>query len=167
MPIIRCPKCHDSVEIENDWYGRRIACPACDHQFTPRRSMGEDDRHDRDDDRPRRRRSRYDDDDRPAKKGGNAVLWVVLSLVGVFVVLPCLGCVGFVIWGMTAKETFAGTWTEHSVTHPLADSQPVVRASFPKNPVSRTLNDSTNGGTGSALGFSQMVLRWATRIEVK
>jgi hypothetical protein len=159
VPIIRCPNCNDQVEIEDDWYGRRIACPNCDEKFTPRRSR--DDDGDRpssrrraaydDDDRPRRR-SRYDADDRPAKKG-NTVLWVVLSLVGVFVVLPCVGCVGFVIYVNTAKETFDGSWTDQSVA---AGGGPAVTASFPKSPVSRALMDAVNNGNGTALGYSNM-----------
>jgi hypothetical protein len=156
VPVIRCPKCDNPVEIERDWFGRRIACPACDHQFTPRRSMTDepDDRSDRDDfdDRPRRTRSRYEPP--PRKNRGNAVLWIVLSLVGVFVVLPCVGCVGFVVWGMTAKQSFDGPWADFSVTG--SDGGVAVSASFPKPPVARSLSDTPQGGSGSALGFHNM-----------
>lgn len=164
MPIIRCPSCNDQVEIEDDWYGRRIACPSCDHTFTPRRGDERGDRDDsprrrddRDDDRPRRsyggdddrpprRRSRYDADDRPAKKG-NGALWIVLALVGVFVVLPCVGCIGFVIWGMNAKQSFDGPWADHS-----AGTPPVVTASFPKPPKSKFITVA-GSSSGELMGF--------------
>jgi hypothetical protein len=163
VPIIRCPECNDQVEIEDDWYGRRIACPSCDRTFTPRRRDDRDDDRDdrparrraqdddRDDDRPpRQRRSRsrspYDADDRPAKKG-NTVLWVVLALVGVFVVLPCVGCIGFVVWGMNARQSFDGPWADHA-----AGTPPQVTASFPKPPKSKFV--SVAGSTGGELmGF--------------
>lgn len=165
MPIIRCPHCDDRVEIEDDWYGRRIACPSCDRQFTPQRGDRDDrdekprgrsddwddDRDTRDrkyrpgreDDRPRRRR-RYDDD--PPKKG-NAVLWIVLSLVAVFVVLPCVGCIGYVAWFANATQSFDGPWADHS-----AGTPPVVTASFPKPPVAKFLDVKGSTG-GETIGY--------------
>jgi hypothetical protein len=154
VPIIHCPSCNDPVEIDDDWYGRRIACPSCEHTFTPRRPGREERDDDRprrreyEDDRPRRRSRAYDDG--PPRKKGNAVLWIVLSLVGVFVVLPCAGCIGFVVWMNTAKDTFAGTWTDHSV-----GANGEVTASFPKTPSSKyiTVSGST---TSEVKGFSNV-----------
>lgn len=154
MPVIRCPNCRESVEIESDWYGRRIACPSCDARFTPERPDRRDDLDDRprrrdrdyddrDDDRPRRRR-RYDD--APSRKKGGAGLWIVLALVGVLVVLPCVGCIGFVVWGMNAEQSFDGPWADHS-----AGSNAEVTASFPKTPsikfpnVIGSINDDMTG----------------------
>jgi hypothetical protein len=158
VPIIHCPSCDDPVEIDDDWYGRRIACPSCEHKFTPRRAgrgEREDDRprrsRDRDaeweDDRPRRRRSR-DDDGPPKKKGG--VLWIVLTLVGVFVVLPCVGCIGFVVWVGTAKETFAGPWADHTV-----GANAEVTASFPHTPSTKYLTVS-GSSTTDMKGYSNL-----------
>lgn len=174
MPIIRCPHCDDRVEIEDDWYGRRIACPSCDKSFTPqpeggspRRTADDDDdrprgrsryarnEDDRDDRPPPRSRSRSRSYDDPPPKKGNAVLWVILILVGVFVVLPCVSCVGFIIYANTVKETFAGPWSDQSLT-PVAGGPPAVTASFPKTPVSRSLTDAANGGSGSTLGYHNM-----------
>lgn len=166
MPVLHCPSCDAPVEIDADWYGRRIACPNCEHKFTPRRP-GREDRDDRDgdrgyddrprrrdesddrDDRPRRRRSREYDDGPPRKKG-NATLWIVLSLVGVLVVLPCVGCIGFVVWAGTAKETFAGPWTDHTV-----GTNGEVSASFPKTPSSKFI--TVSGSSASEVkGFSNV-----------
>jgi hypothetical protein len=164
VPIITCPHCDDRVEIEDDWYGRRIACPSCDKTFTPERpggsrpqraADGEDDdrprgrsryaRDDDDDDRPKRRkRSRYDDD--PPKKG-NGVLIVVLVLVGVFVVLPCLGCVGYLTWWGTAKQSFDAPWADASV-----GVNGEVTASFPKPPTPKFMSVS-GSNSGEMSGF--------------
>lgn len=169
MPIIRCPNCNDNIEIEDDWYGRRIACPSCDKTFTPergggggrsRRASDEDERDDdrprrrprddddRDDDRPRpRKRSRYDDD--PPKKG-SPVGWIILALVGVFVVLPCVSCIGFIVWGNTAKESFNDPWSDTAVGSPG-----VVTASFPKPPVTKFPNVTGSTG-GEVMGYSNV-----------
>lgn len=169
MPIIRCPSCDDRVEIEDDWYGRRIACPSCDKTFTPERERGggddrprraaDDDRDapprrrprddDRDDDRrPSRSRSRYDDD--PPKKKGNPVLWIILGLVGVFVVLPCVSCIGFMVWANNAQESFNDPWADTAVGSPA-----VVTASFPKPPVTKYPNVSGSTG-GEVMGYSNV-----------
>lgn len=163
MPIIRCPHCDDRVEIDDDWYGRRISCPSCDQSFTPKRTGRSDDDTDGEDrprrrafdnddgdDRPRpRRRSKYDDDG-PAKKKGNPVLWVVLTLVVVFVVLPCGGCIGFFVWANNAQESFNDPWADAS-----AGTPPVVTASFPKPPVPKypTVVGSTGG---EMVGYSNV-----------
>ncbi len=147
MPIIRCPSCDDRVEIEDDWYGRRIACPSCDKTFTPERERGGGDRPrraadagDRDDDRPRRSRSRSRYDDDPPKSGGG-LKWVLISLA-VFGLLVCGGCVGVVVWVMNAKESFSGQWADHS-----AGVNGEVTASFPKPPTRKypSVSASTDG----------------------
>ncbi len=148
MPVIRCPHCDDRIEIEDDWYGRRIACPSCDTTFTPERERGGDrPRRGYDDDRHRRRR--YDDD--PPKKKGNAALWIILTLLGVFVVLPCAGCIGFFAWVGTAKESFNDPWADNSV----GGSPPAVAASFPRPPVSKFLNVTGSTG-GEVVGYSNV-----------
>lgn len=158
MPVVNCPNCGDPVEIDRDWYGRRIACPNCDHRFTPReegRGRGRDDEDDRPrrrsrrddeyDDGPRRRRSRYDDGPPPKKSGG--VMWLVLILVGVFVGLPCVGCVGFFVWANTAKESFTGPWADQSV-----GPDGGVTAAFPKPATTEYVNVAGSSGS-EVVGF--------------
>ncbi len=163
MPIIRCPSCDDRVEIEDDWYGRRIACPSCDKTFTPERERGGDRPRraadDRDDDRPRRRprdddrrpsrsRSRYDGD--PPKKKGSPVGWIILGLVGVFVVLPCVSCIGFFVWANHAQESFNDPWADTAIGSPV-----VVTAAFPKPPTTKYPNVTGSTG-GEVMGYSNV-----------
>lgn len=156
MPIIRCPNCADQVEIEDDWYGRRIACPNCDEKFTPRRSrFGDDEGDDRPsrrpayDDRPSRRRSRYDADAR-LPKNSNVALWVVLWVVVAPVMLLCIGCGGWLVWVGNATESFNGTWADTGVGSP-----PVVTASFPKPPTGKFLTVTASSG-GEVVGYSNV-----------
>ncbi len=153
MPIIRCPQCSEKMQVDRGDLGERVVCPGCDHRFAAREDAPDDDRPS-DRGRPN---SRLDDGfDRPRQPAkSNKLLWIILALVGLFVVLPCLGCVGFVIYVNTAKESFAGPWTDHSVTG-LDSGSAAVSASFPAVPVSSSLNDSLNSGTGSALAFNNM-----------
>lgn len=79
------------------------------------------------------------------------MLGIVLVLVGVFVVLPCVGCIGYVAWFMNASQSFDGPWADHS-----AGTPPVVTASFPKPP--RTKSPHVNGSTGGEMvGYDHAV----------
>ena len=148
MPIIRCPICQDKMKVAPEDLGERVVCPGCDHRFTAR----DDDPADEDDDRPRRGSLERD---RPRRKPkSNKVLWLVLGTVGILVFLVCGGCIGFGVYMNTAKESFAGPWTDHSLV--AADGGTAVRASFPAVPVSNVLADTTNGGNGTSLSFSNV-----------
>ncbi len=151
MPIIDCPKCRERMQVDSSDLDDRVVCPLCDHRFAPRG--------DADDDLPRGRRpvrGRDEDDfDRPRKKKSSALLYIVLALVGVFVVLPCLGCIGFVIYVDRAKQSFTGTWTDHPVISVQGGATPVT-ASFPMTPVSGLLADPVGGGNGAKLSYSNM-----------
>ena len=157
MPIIRCPKCSEKMQVDRGDLDERVVCPSCDHRFAAREDSPVDDR---DDDRPTdrgRSRSRpVDDFDRPRPKAkSNKLLWIILILVAIFVVLPCLGCIGFTIYVNTAKESFTGPWTDQAVLSLDGGTAPVT-ASFPALPVSSSLNDTVNSGSGSALAFNNM-----------
>jgi hypothetical protein len=145
VPIVPCPNCRESVEIEPNWYGRRVVCPSCEQRFLAKRPL--DDRED-DDDQPRRRRSR---DDRP-KSGGKGLL-IVLGVVGGLLLLVCGGCVGFIVYVNKAKVTFDGPWSDQSVG---PDEGTAVSASFPKAAISEPLIDIVGGGNGSMIAYSNM-----------
>ena len=154
MPIVPCPNCRESVEIEPNWYGRRVVCPSCEQRFLAERPTDDRDdndprRRDDDDDRPRRRRSR--DDDRP-KSGGKGLL-IVLGVVGGLLLLVCGGCVGFIVYVNKAKVTFDGPWSDQSVG---PDTGVAVTASFPKPGISEPLFDLAGGGNGSMIAYSNM-----------
>jgi len=150
MPIIDCPKCRERMRVEPSDFDDFVACPLCDHRFAPRG--------DTDDDLPRGRRSssvQGDDFDRPAKKKSNALLWIILALVAIFILLPCGGCIGFFVYFSVAKADFPATWTDHSLAGAKGESAPVT-AAFPSPPVTNLLADPANQGAGSTLSFDNM-----------
>lgn len=155
MPTVTCPNCRDAVEIEPDWFGRRVVCPSCDHRFVAERP-GRRDEFDDDEDRPRprRKRSRYDADDRPRSGGGGKVLAWVVGIFAAVMLLGCGGCVGLLVWIEHAKVSFSGPWADHSDTD--AAGAVTATASFPKPPVSGTLDDVANGGTGSMQSYHHL-----------
>ncbi len=137
MPVVNCPDCREPVNIDTDWYGRRIECQDCGRRFTPRDpNLREDD--DRPPPRRRRLRSMYDD---APPKNNNAALWITLSVVGAVVVIPVLVCIGFVFWASTAKQQFNSTWADHR-----AGPSSEVTAAFPVPPSSHFL--TAVGATG-------------------
>lgn len=148
MPSVPCPNCPESVEIDADDYGRRVACPSCGHRFVAERPF---DRRDDDDDRPRRRRSRSDADDRP--RSGSKVVGIVLAVLILVLLLVCGGCVGFLIYLGTAKESFDGPWSDQNVS---SQDVAIVTASFPRTGISESLNDPAGGGTGTMIAYSNM-----------
>ena len=153
MPIIRCPQCSEKMQVDGGDLGERVVCPGCDHRFAAREDAP-------DNERPSERsrpNSRLDDGfDRPRPKAkSNKTLWIILIAVTVLLVLPCAGCIGFVIYVNTAKESFAGPWADHSVTSFDGGPAPVT-ASFPAPPISGVLTDTVNGGNGAALAFNNM-----------
>ncbi len=158
MPIIKCPNCGDRMQVDPSDLGERVICPGCDHRFAAQDDSGDERSQSRGRDAEERRprsRSRDDDFDRPRKKKSNALLYIILGLVAVFVVLPCVGCIGFGIYVDKAKQSFGGTWTDHPVISLDGGAAPVT-ASFPIAPVSGSLNDAGNSGTGATLCFSNM-----------
>ena len=146
MPVIVCPNCRERMSVERGDLGERVVCPDCDHSFTARADPadGGDERGD-DGRRPVRGR----DADPPQKKGkSNSLLWIILALVSVFIVLPCLGCVGVLIYFNTAKASFPATWGDHTVDAVEGGAAPVT-AAFPVAPVGGLLKDAVNGGSGA------------------
>jgi DNA-directed RNA polymerase subunit RPC12/RpoP len=140
VPTVTCPSCSDSVEFESDWYGRRVACPNCDHRFVAEDPL---------DDRPRRQRSRFDDDDRPRRRSRreqaaprNRGLFVVLGLLGL-VGLVCLGCGGWGAYKFAAPIDYSGPW----VTQPLPDRSCAM--DFPRKPKTEDLSDPPSGVAGT------------------
>ena len=158
MPTVRCPGCDEAMDIEADWYGRRVACPTCDRQFTARRPGAPDDGDD--EPRPRRRSSRYDDDDfddRPKRRerrerkpegmsrGGKQLM--TLGIVGGVLLLLCGGCG---VWGwvaFTGPVDYSAKW----VTQPLPDNS--YSMDFPRSPkvVSKPNPFEGDGGTAYML----------------
>lgn len=157
MPTVRCPGCDDTVEIEPDWYGRRVACPACDRQFTARRPSDDPDE-DYEDRKPRRRRAWEDDEDDDPKprrtksrrreerpqgmsRGGKQLM--VLGIVGGTLLLVCGGCVGLGWFWIFAPVNYSNAW----VPQTLPDGSYTVQ--FPKRPDSEPLGDSFSGTAGT------------------
>ena len=154
MPSVRCPGCDEVVEIEPDWYGRKVACPSCDMRFVARRPGAPDE--DEPDDRPKRRRAWDDDedDDRPKKKakrrerpqpmGRGAKQLLAVGVIGGGLLLCCLGCVGWGAFQVMAPVSYPEPWVSQS----LPDGAYSVR--FPRRPVAEGGNDPLGGGTNDA-----------------
>ena len=153
MPIIRCPQCSEKMQVDRGDLGERVVCPGCDHRFAAREDAPDDDRPS-DRGRPN---SRLDDGfDRPRPKTkSNKLLWIILALVSLFVVLPCLGCIGFFVYFDNAKADFPASWTDHSLTATDRTPSPVT-AAFPTPPVTKFLRDPENDGTGSTLSVNNI-----------
>lgn len=157
MPFVRCPACDEEMEIEADWYGRRVACPSCDKQFVARRPGEAED--DEEDARSRRRTRAWEDDDeeddRPLRKKkhrperpmpmgrGTKQLILTAAIVGP-ILLMCLGCGGWLAYLIFAPVSYPEPW----VAHALPDQSYSVR--FPQVP---TTADPVGGfgisGTGT------------------
>ncbi len=153
MPIIRCPNCREKMQVDPGDLDERVVCPGCDHRFAAREDSPDDDRPT---DRGRSRSRPVDDLDRPRPKAkSNKLLWIILVLVGLFIVLPCLGCIGFFVYFGNAKADFPATWTDHSLTATDRAPSPVT-ASFPTAPVTKFLRDPDNDGTGSTLSVNNI-----------
>ena len=156
MPIIRCPQCQEKMQVDRGDLDERVVCPRCDHRFAAREDSLAEGGEDRPTDRGRARSRPADDFDRPRRKPKSSrALWITLGIVGALVFLVCGGCIGFAVYVNTAKESFAGSWTDQSVASVDGGVAP-VSASFPMLPVSSTLGDSANGGAGTELAFNNM-----------
>ncbi len=144
MPSVRCPACDEDMEIEADWYGRKVACPSCGKQFVARRPGAAGADEDEPDARPKRRRAwddddDEDDDDRPKKKKpvrrerplpmgrGTKQLILAASILGP-ILLCCLGCGGFGAFVIYSPVKYPDPW----VTQALPDGTYSVQ--FPKPP---------------------------------
>ena len=156
MPIIRCPNCLDKMKVATEDLGERVVCPRCDHRFAAREDSPAEGGDDRSGEPSRSRVREEDSYDRPRpQRKSNKLLWITLGIVGVLLFLVCGGCIGFTVYVNTAKESFAGSWTDQSVASVHGGVAP-VSASFPMLPVSSALSDSTNGGVGTELAFNNM-----------
>lgn len=156
MPDVNCPSCDDAIEIEPDWYGRKVACPSCGERFVARRP-GEE----ADDERPARPRKKKvvvdedeeDEDDRPRKKRkkreeppmpmgrGTKQLILVSAILGP-ILLMCLGCGGWVAWAVYAPVSYPDPWVSQSLPDGSFSMQ------FPKPPSSDPMGGGFGGGTG-------------------
>ena len=149
MPTVHCPGCDEGMDIEADWYGRRVACPTCDRQFTARRPGARDDD---EEPAPRRSRRQYDDevDDRPPRRerrarppegmsrGGRQLM--VLGIIGGVLLLVCGGCGLFGYLTIFAPVDYSGPWVAQS----LPDGSYTMQ--FPKTPTSETLGGGPFSG---------------------
>lgn len=153
MPTIRCPQCREKMQVDPSDLGERVVCPGCDHRFAAREDSPGDERPSE----RSRSNSRLDDGfDRPRpQRKSNALLWIILALVGLFVVLPCLCCIGFFVYFDNAKADFPATWTDHSMTATDRTPSPIT-AAFPIPPVTKFLRDPENDGTGSTLSVNNI-----------
>ena len=146
MPEIKCPDCRETMEIERDWYGRRVSCPSCQHKFTAEFPSSRPSRNDDfDDDRPRRKRFR--EEERP--KSGNKKLFITLGIVGGLLLLAVCGCGGWGVWMFNSPVKYDGPW----ITHSLPDASASVQ--FPKSPKSEPIGDPAFGTNGSNYIFDE------------
>lgn len=158
MPSVPCPACDERMEIEADWYGRKVACPSCDKQFVVRRPGSDDD--DEPDDRPKRRRA-YDDDDedddRPKKKkkkrprpmGRGTRQLLVAAVIGGGILLCCLGCFGWGAFQFFGPMDYSRPWVS------VANPDNSFSAQFPRSPDSDTDPNEVIGGQGKTYTLAE------------
>jgi hypothetical protein len=152
MAKVRCPSCNEALDVHPDDLGTTVDCPSCDFTFRAKRSRQDDEHHD--EERPRRRRTRMAENRDDEKKTNRTVFWIV-GIILVVLGLPCLGCLGFIIYTNTAKVGFNGTWTDHSVN--AQEGTPIATASFPAIPVSQSFSDAAGNGFGELVGYDNIV----------
>lgn len=153
MPTVRCPGCDDGIEIEPDWYGRKVACPTCEYRFTPRRPgrVGADDEPDPpagrrrareggegEEDRPRKRKRR----ERPLPMSRGMRQLILFGSIGGGILLCCLGCVGWLGYQIWGPMDYSVGWTTQS----LEDGS--YSAQFPRSPKEDTPSGVAIGGRG-------------------
>lgn len=127
MPLVHCPNCRATVDVDREWIGEEVRCPECEADFvaTLRPERPAERPRDEDDDRPRRR-SRSEDkdeeDDRPRRRrkrksgGGTRTLLIVLGVVGLLVVLACGGGFYFLYATFGKPMEFAvSDWKEQTL----------------------------------------------------
>ncbi len=164
MPSVRCPACDEDMEIEADWYGRKVACPSCDTQFVARRPGEAADDADEPDARPKRRRAWDEDDDepddRPKKKvkkkskpvpmgRGTRQLILAAAILGP-ILLVCLGCGGWGAFVIYSPVKYPDPW----VTQPLPDGSYSMQ--FPRRPQSDNSGDEFGfGGSGTVFTLEE------------
>lgn len=155
MPFVHCPACDEEMEIEANWYGRKVACPSCDKQFVAHRPGEAEDGEQHD--RARRRTRAWEDDDeeddrplrkkkhrpeRPMPMGRGTKQLILTAAVVVPILLMCLGCGGWLAFTIFAPVSYSEPW----VTQALPDQSYSVQ--FPKAPSSEPMGDLFNGNTG-------------------
>ena len=152
MPILRCPNCDEALDVVTRELGTTVQCDACDHEFRAKRSR-RDEVEDEEDELPQRRRSSRANHREKEKKDNRTVFWIVGTVL-VVLGLPCLGCLGFIIYTNTAKVGFTTPWVDQSLN--AQDGKTIVMASFPANSVTQSFNDASGNGRGELIGYSHM-----------
>jgi hypothetical protein len=150
MPIVRCPHCDEADEVPTRDLGTSIECHACGTGFRAKRSQHDEDE---DVDQPRRRRTSMSQQRDEEKKTNRTVFWIVACIL-VVLGLPCLGCVGFIIYTNTAKVNLSAPWTDHSLLD--RDDRVLAIANFPRNPVNEPITSYLINANGSVLTFSSI-----------
>ena len=144
MPEIQCPDCRETMEIERDWYGRKVSCPSCQYKFTAEEQDARRNREgDFEDDRPRKKRSRFrDEDERP--KRSNKGLFVTLGIIGGVLLLAVCGCGGWGVWMFNSPVKYTDPWVNQSLTDGTASIQ------FPRSPKAFPLENNDSDTVGSS-----------------
>jgi hypothetical protein len=155
VPDVSCPGCDEVIEIEPDWYDRKVACPSCGERFVvrrpgdddepparPRKKVVADPDEDDEDDRPRKKKRRAKREEPPMPMGrGTKQLILVGAIVGP-ILLMCLGCGGWVAWELFGPVRYPDPWVSQS----LPDGSFTVQ--FPKPPDSSPVGEGHGGAVG-------------------
>lgn len=162
MPFVRCPACDEEMEIEPEWYGRKVACPSCDKRFVARRPGAAEEDEDEPDARPRRRSRAWEeddeDDDRPRRNTkrrterplpmsrGTRQLILAVAIAGP-ILLMCLGCGGWAAFAVFGPVNYPEPW----VTQALPDGSASMR--FPNAPTPESLGDPLIADVGTKYSY--------------
>ena len=137
MPRTRCPGCNTVMAVHTEDLGTKIDCENCGELFRAKRDRDEDELENQE----RERRT-------------NRTAWIIACVVLVLLGIPCLACVGFLIYVNTAKVGFDKPWVTASLTAGLDGN--IASASFPATPASNGLEDDVNTGDGAWLVYDHM-----------
>jgi hypothetical protein len=161
VPDVNCPNCDESIEIEPDWYGRKVACPSCGERFVPRRP-GEDaedpparprkkvvvdDDEEDEDDRPRPKRKKRPEPPRPVGRGTKQLILVVAILGPIL--LMCLGCGGWVAFQLFGPMNYSAPWVN------VATPDGAFAVQFPRSPEQENDTNAVLGGRGPSYVLSE------------
>lgn len=157
MPDVNCPSCDEVIEIEPNWYGRKVACPSCGERFVPRRPgddaedpparprkkvvVDEDEEDEDDRPRPKRKKKKREEPPRPIGRGTKQLILVVAILGPIL--LMCLGCGGWVAWLVYAPVSYPDPWVSQSLPDGSFSMQ------FPEPPSSHPVGEGHGGAAGT------------------